>query len=235
MTTAAQQAPAKPRSGGGRPAKYQLADGTVVPGVTTVLKYKDPGALMHWAWKCGVDGKDFRQMRDEAGTVGHAVHAMIEAEIHGQSAPTLPPDLAPDMLEKIDRGFQAFADWRKMVDLEIIATETPLVSELHRFGGTFDCVALVKGVPMLGDWKTGGGVYPEVIAQLAAYRQLIRESTGRARERAPEGAFCLRVGKEFGDFHSHLYTREILDLGWERFLGAQMMFTADKSLSKVCQ
>ncbi len=40
---------------------YRTADGTQVPGVTTVLGsslgWKTPG-LIHWAWKLGTEGKD---------------------------------------------------------------------------------------------------------------------------------------------------------------------------------
>src|SRR6516225_4019637 len=36
---------------------YFIADGTKVPSVTQVIsRFKDSGALIHWAWKCGRDG-----------------------------------------------------------------------------------------------------------------------------------------------------------------------------------
>jgi hypothetical protein len=120
------------------------------------------------------------------------------------------------------------------VQLEILETETPLVSELHGFGGTFDALAIISGKVALLDWKSGSGVYPEVIAQLAAYRQLLRERAGNKRHLAPEGAHCLRVGKEMGDFHHHHYVGEILDAGWRRFLGSMAMHQEDRMLRKVC-
>ena len=55
---------------------YKLADGTKVPGVTTVIgKLKDAGPLMYWAWQQGVEGKDFRETRDAAASAGTVVHA----------------------------------------------------------------------------------------------------------------------------------------------------------------
>lgn len=221
-------------SGGGRPKTgYFARDGKRVPGVTSVLIYKDPGALMWWAWKQGSEGKDFRETRDKAADAGHAAHAMIEANIHGRPMPDRAPDL--DVQMKAEQAFEAFLEWRKGVSLQIIDTERPLVSELHRYGGTYDALAVVNGKPALLDWKSGSGIYPETIAQLAAYRELIRENCGSKRELAPEGAYCLRVGKEMGDFHHHGYTREILDLGWERFQAAKWMYTLDQTLKGVCQ
>jgi hypothetical protein len=232
-------AKAKVTTGGGRPGAYRLKDGTRVPGVTTISnKYKDPGALMAWAHKLGLEGKDFRAARDEAGAAGHLAHAWIEDSIHGLD-PRKPPPLSESVtelaIEQAQTAFEAFLEWRSMVELSVIDTERPLVSELHRIGGTFDALAIVKGKVTLLDWKSGGGVYPEVIAQLAAYRQLIRETCGNRRDLAPERACCLRVGKNSGDFHYHMYPSEILDAGWRRFMASKEMYEVDKDLSKVCQ
>ena len=38
--------------------KYEL-DGKLLPGTTTIIgKFKNSGALIHWAWKQGMDGID---------------------------------------------------------------------------------------------------------------------------------------------------------------------------------
>ena len=47
--------------------KYEL-DGRLLPGTTTIIgKFKNSGALIHWAWKQGMDGIDYRETRDQAG------------------------------------------------------------------------------------------------------------------------------------------------------------------------
>lgn len=223
----------QPTSGGGRPGVYRLKDGTRVPGVTTVLKYKDPTALMIWAHRMGQEGKDWREERDHAGSVGHIVHDWIEDALHGVAYRKV--DAPMQTLKLANNAIEAFEGWRKMVSLTPLDVERPLVSEIHSIGGTYDCLALVNGKLTLVDWKSGNHVYPETIAQIAAYRQLIRESVGNKREMAPEDSVCLRIGKEYGDFHFHSYHTEILDQGWSRFLGAKMMYDADKILGKVCQ
>jgi hypothetical protein len=49
-----------PTKGKGR-GKYRLADGTRVPSVTEILsRFKEGGALIHWAWRLGMEGEDYR-------------------------------------------------------------------------------------------------------------------------------------------------------------------------------
>src|SRR5690606_31028805 len=68
-----------------------------------------------------------------------------------------------------------FLNWRRAHDFVPILLETPLVSEEHRFGGTIDAYGLLDGAPALIDLKTGRAIYPEMVYQLAAYRQLLIE------------------------------------------------------------
>lgn len=212
-------------TGGGRPKRYKLANGEVVPGVTTINgAFKDPGPLMAWAHKLGLDGLDFRKVRDEAGDIGSLTHSMIDANIHGR-------EQDPRQHPQAATAFEAFLEWRKMVSLEVVDTERPLVSELHRYGGTYDALFKVNGRLMLGDWKSSNAIYPEHVAQLAAYRQLIRENT-KASERhlCPEEACLLRVGKQSGNFSYHYFTSATLDLAWDRFLASKFLYEADKKL-----
>ncbi len=216
-------------SGGGRPKAYLNAAGNKVPGVTTILgKFKDAGGLIHWAWQLGRDGEDYREARDAAGGIGHVVHHWIDDSIHGRPLRAVDqPKAAQDLSE---RGFEAFERWRLGVNLQILDTERPLVSELHQFGGTYDAIAMVNGAVTLLDWKTGNRVYSEHIAQCAAYRQLLREV---GKQQIQGGARLLRVGKIEGDFHDHSYPSNVLDIGWDRFLASKWLFETDKLLQKV--
>jgi hypothetical protein len=118
------------------------------------------------------------------------------------------------------------------VQLEVLETEVPLVSETYKFGGTFDAVALVAGKPKLLDWKTSNAVYGEYVAQVAAYRELLRENHVISTD-APDSALLLRIGKTHADFHLHSYPPSVLDLGWEYFKHALEMYALDKQLKKV--
>jgi hypothetical protein len=58
--------------------KYFLSDGTQVPGGSTICKIgDDPSALIHWAWKLGSEGKDYRKERDKAADIGTIAHFLI--------------------------------------------------------------------------------------------------------------------------------------------------------------
>ena len=76
-----------PTSGGGRPGVYKLADGTRVPSVTTITgRFKESGALIHWAWNLGMQQIDYKKARDDAADAGHIAHELIDAHIHGREA-----------------------------------------------------------------------------------------------------------------------------------------------------
>jgi hypothetical protein len=215
-----------PTSGGGRPGRYKTKSGEVVPGVTTVVsRFKDSAALLHWSWQCGIDGKDYRKVRDEAASVGHLTHAMVEASIHGNKPPLPPPEMSGDDALRACQAFSAFEQWRGQVKLEIIATELPLVSEMWHFGGTTDCLALVNGTMTVLDWKASNAVYPDYVIQVAAYRQLAREHGYGA-----DVAGLARFGKQYGDFTYHHWPTALLDVGWETFRYMLELYRLDKQL-----
>ena len=220
-----------PVHGGGRPTKYVNAAGKRLTGVTTVVnRFKDSGGLIHWAWKEGTEGRDYREKRDKAAETGGICHTWIDDHIHARER-TAFPNAAAEQLEQAQKGFEAFIDWASQCRLEVIETETPLISEAFQFGGTFDALALVAGKLVLFDWKTSNGVYSDYIAQVAAYRQLLRERDGV--DKAPKAAQLLRFGKEYADFHAHSYPEAVLDLGWEFFQRALVMHELDAKMKKV--
>src|SRR5439155_24146959 len=135
--------------------------------------FKESGGLVHWAWQLGIDGIDYRAARDSAGEAGSICHGWIEQHIHGDPLIDVPLPDAPELQQQAYQGYSAFCDWAESVQLEVLATEIPLVSEKYKFGGTPDALALVAGKPKLLDWKTSNAAYLEYVVQLAAYRQLI--------------------------------------------------------------
>lgn len=221
-------------SGGGRPKSYKTADGKRVPGVTTIVsRFKDSGGLIHWAWQQGIDGKNYRETRDNAADAGGIAHDMIEADILGKPTPEFLSS-SPGHVALALKALDAFRTWRDQVKLEILETEVPLISERYRYGGTLDALALVAGKVVLLDWKTSNGVYGDYISQVAAYRQLLRERQMiSAAAPVPEGAQLLRFGKDFGDFHAHYYPSEVMDYGWRFFEICREAYEIDAVLKKV--
>ena len=81
----------------------------------------------------------------------------------------------------------AFAAWLAWWDeardeLEVIATEIPIVHERFRFGGTFDALARNRAHGWLEclDWKTSSGIYLDYVYQMGGYSLLIEQRYGEA-------------------------------------------------------
>lgn len=149
-------------------------DGVRVPSVTTVLgRFKESGGLVHWAWNLGKQGKDYRTVRDEAASAGTVAHAMVEAHLRGQSE--ISTNATPEVYALARNAFVQFREWSLQTSLKVIATETPLISKVHKFGGTLDAVA-IQGETSILDWKSSNSVYPEYMAQIAAYGLLWNEN-----------------------------------------------------------
>jgi hypothetical protein len=204
---------------------YFLKDGTRVPSVTTVLsRFKDSGGLIHWAWTLGKEGKDYREVRDDAADAGTLAHEAVENWVHKQP---IVFNGKPEVVEKAQRAFGAFLEWVNQTQLVVTHTEIPLVSEKYRFGGTFDAL-LVRGKRSMGDWKTSGKVYGEYLAQVAAYGILWEENF--PDEPIDGGYHLLRFDKEYGDFHAHWWGE--LDAGKRFFLRLREAYEDDKELKK---
>jgi hypothetical protein len=184
---------------------YFLADGSRVPSVTTVIsKFKDCGGLLHWAWKLGMEGKDYRQVRDDAASAGTLAHKLVE-----QWARNEPLSITGEMevVTKAEIAFSAFKEWAAQSKLEIVQTELPLISERYRFGGTMDAV-LVNGKRSIGDWKSSNSIYPEYLVQVAAYGMLWLENF--PDQPIDGGYHLMKFSKDHPDF-AHFHWSELED------------------------
>lgn len=242
---------------------YYNAKGQRVPGVTTVLgRFKDSGALIHWANTIAyepyrrvralletiieigvvspamladakvllalpVDHCDYRVARDTAAGIGTVVHARVDAFIRGR---TFDPaeyasEAMPDPVEASAAGYGAFQLWAGSTAFQLAEGECQLVSNKFDYGGTPD-VVLVRGETTVGDWKSGD-IYPDqVLPQLAAYRELLREN-GRI---IADGGHVISINKKTGGFVHRYFTAEEMDAGWKVFMLMRQLYAAVKEL-----
>lgn len=221
-------------------AGYFLADGTRVPGTTTIIgRYKESGGLIHWAWNEGREGRELYAKRDEAANIGTAAHAMIECAINaGSEGHQLGSDVSEAALSlyglddegqrKARGAFGAYLSWASLTKLVIVAQEMSMVSERYRFGGTPDAIAiaLIEGKRSMLDWKTSNGIYPDYLIQIAAYKELWEEN--HPDQPLTGGYHLIRFAKEHGDF-SHRYYPD-LSCGWEVFKLYRAAYDFDKEL-----
>jgi hypothetical protein len=223
METAAASTPTVER-GDGRPKRgYRLANGTKVPGTTTILgRFKESGGLIRWAYKRGLDGLDLYESRDKAAEIGTIVHDAAEEHIHGSDGHALIAERAQtdEDREKCERAFGAFLRLMTNFRMKPVATEVPLISESHLFGGTLDLILEVDGKLCLGDFKTGSAVYDDHVAQLGAYAILWKEIRGESLE----GAHLFRFSKESGVMVHEDWPLELLQLGAKQFLALRKAY-----------
>lgn len=192
------------------PGRY-LIDGQPVPSVTTVLDTLNKPALPRWAARevaaYAVDhvdawglldrdaamellkGAPYRQS-SRAAARGTDIHRHAEALIHG-AADEVPPELEPYV--------EACARWMDRWAISPGLVECPVFHRTLGYAGEPDLFALSNRheEPVLVDYKTGRGVYPEAALQLAAYRyaefRLDTEGTPRL---LPEvaGTYVIHLG-----------------------------------------
>jgi hypothetical protein len=125
---------------------------------------------MHWAWRLGADGRDYREVRDDAAEAGTLAHAMIEADIRGKDRPLL-FDYPEAIAAEAGAAFASYQEWRAVTGIQLERAEVSLVSERYKYGGTYDALT-APGRRLLCDWKTSKGIYPEAVIQLGGYAVL---------------------------------------------------------------
>lgn len=210
---------ARPRFG------YHI-DGEPVFGVTTICGMLNKPALVGWAgklcteraWRAGKAGDPLPKwtdilygQRDDAASAGTLVHELFEAHLRKLPLPEVPET---DVGRAALQGFENARNWLASSGMEIEPHERPLVSTQFRYGGTPDALATDGRRLYLADWKTSAAIYAEMVIQMAAYRQLLREVEGTE----VHGVHLVRFSRDHGDFAHHFFGGDLLDTGWEVFV-----------------
>lgn len=214
-------------------AGYFLADGTKVPGVTTILgRWKESGGLLQWAFKVGQSGaRSLYEERDKAADIGTMAHAMAEADMKAGDPEAALAMFRPDedMANKARTAYGTFRKWRDGLRAEIISAEQPLVSEVHKFGGTPDFVVREPdGRLAMGDLKTSNGIYRDHLVQVAAYALVWNEH--HPDDQITGGFHVARFSKNDPDFE-HRYFTELASAA-DLFLLLRQAYDLDMALKK---
>lgn len=199
-----------------RPHQKYYVGKTMVEGVTTILGVINKPQLMHWAWKMGMDGKDYKKESGRAATIGTIAHFMCECFIRGYS-PDLSDCVASDV--RVAAGCcKKFIQFWKREGFRLSRSEAQLVSSKFMYGGTLDittkCGALI-------DIKTSKGIYEEYWYQVAAYKLLATENKIKISRH-----IIIRIGKDDAGFE--VQERPTLDREWLVFDAARRLKAAMK-------
>ncbi len=114
----------------------------------------------------GVKAAD--RARDQAATIGTAVHAGIEWQIRTALGEDAGPE--PRLPDAAAWAVESWKDWARSVQLEPLALERVVYCEDCGYAGTMDLYAQVNGIATVLDWKTSRAIYPEAFLQNVAYR-----------------------------------------------------------------
>ena len=206
---------------------YRNKEGKRIPGVTTVLKNLgwSTEPLLWWAWNEGIEGRNFRDTSQKAADAGTLAHEMIECDIKGKALPTIED---ASIKEKAETCYLNFLDWKEQINFISRFSEIHLVSETYQVGATPDCIPSIKGKLALFDWKTGSGVYPDMLCQIAAYKEIWEENNPDMPLEG--GIYLLRIGKEDASWHWHYW--QALPEAWEVFKMARKLHDLHKTLKK---
>jgi hypothetical protein len=214
-------------------AGYFLADGTKVPGTTTVLsRWKDSGGLLQWAFGVGRSGAPtLYAERDKAGDIGTLAHAMAEQRMRGGDPESALAGAPEELKGKARNAYRMFAQWLENLraEIQVVSAETPLVSEAMRVGGTPDFVIrMPNGRLAMGDIKTSNGIYRDNVIQVAAYAAIWNENF--PDDPITEGFHIARFAKEHPDFEHRFFAEA--DNALELFKLLRIAYDLDIQLKK---
>jgi hypothetical protein len=202
---------------------------TRVPSVTTVLSTLGWGSenLLTWANNLGLDGKKHTEERQKAADVGTCAHDMIDCYLHKRRMDSDP--YTPDVIEAARPAFNAYLSWAKDHRVEVLASEFPLVSSAHRYGGTPDALVRINRTEtVLLDFKTSKWLFAKHVIQVVAYLDLISECHNKYLDKA----IVLRVGKD-GVFRALTVEGESIEQGRQAFYHLLQLYKLKGPLEKL--
>jgi len=223
---------------------YKNEAGKRVPSCTTIIG-KNLGwnkeALVAWTRKVALAGIDPRKVKEDAGEIGTLTHKMIEHHIYGAKLDV--SKYSFDAVSEATNALRDYKDWEKDLNIEYLESELKIVSEDLQWGGTADAIIKIGnklnagGVyfplnsQLLLDFKTGKGVYPEAIVQVAAYYHGVMEAGYKI-----DGSIIVHILK--GDLEPGQkrivvipISQSMLDVGWKVFKCLRGLHGLEKELS----
>jgi hypothetical protein len=192
-------------------------------------------ALNIWNYNRGYEdgrlGKDqsYRKAITEAGDAGTIAHYLIECDLKGIQPDTDAFDKA--LLGLAETAYLNFLEWKASVGFKTVAIEPHLISEKHQYGLTPDCLAEIRSKLSLFDWKSGNGVYEDMLIQLEAYRHGWDEN--HPDNPITGGYHLVRLDKTSGAFT--YYYRDALPGAWEAFLALLQLHNVHKELKRLAK
>lgn len=209
--------------------RYRTADGTIVPGVTTVLGVIAKPQLVKWANNLGLQGIDSTAYVDETAKVGTLAHQMIQEHLDGPKWDR--EAYTASQIDLAENAVLSFYEWERQTGakMETLLIEKQLVSETLKYGGTIDWYGRIDGKLWLVDIKTCKTLYSEHEYQVAAYRHLLAENGLKV-----DGVRLLRVGRTNDEgFDDRILGSTMLSAGLKTFVAALDLYKANQAYERL--
>jgi hypothetical protein len=202
------------------PTGNYLLKGKKVPSVTTIIgRFKNATGLIIWSNKLGLQGINYFDELNKAAEAGTSLHDLAELHIKGEEY-QLPDD------PTVRHCFNQFLEWWNNTNYKVTWTEKKMGSKKLEVGG---CPDLLVDGKVLIDFKTSKAIYSDMIIQLSAYAELIKESEGIEIDKA----IIVRFPKEDDDTEIKEFSKEDLAVGLKQFKLLRKAFDIDKDLNKI--
>lgn len=211
-----------------RSDKHFLKNGKGIryPGVTTIVGLLDKPALIPWANRLGLQGKEVGKYVDDKADIGTLAHAMITDKMADRETDT--SDYSKKQISQAENCVISYFAWEDKHDIKPIIVEKPMVSEDCKVGGTMDIYAEVDGTKELIDLKTGNGIWGEHHIQVAAYKMILEEN-GHKVERVR----ILNIPRhETENFQELVLSPKVLEKNLEIFIHLLAIYNLRKELKK---
>lgn len=163
--------------------RFYIVGDEFYPRVTTILEALDKPALRFWYGLHGTDKAT--ELSEEAKDRGSRIHDAIERLLRGRSI-NLEKEFPDPKEKKMLLGFRNWFEEYKPTD---IIPEHTIFSHKHKIAGTLDILCKIGGEEIVIDVKTSKAIYPEYALQLAAYRNMVCETSSLK----PTKTFVLRL------------------------------------------
>jgi len=159
--------------------------------------------------------------KEAAATIGDLIHQWASDHILKEK-PEIPDD------EQVRNGVIAFLSWVKKSKIKFDSSERVVYSKKYNFAGILDATGKIDGKPVIIDFKSSKGIYNEMRYQLAAYWFADQEESGKKYDRG----YIVQFGKESGEFNALEISRQEYQKDFRAFLGALLVKTREKELTK---
>jgi hypothetical protein len=175
--------------------EYRIKNGTLVPGVTTVLGIMNKPALGKWMWQCGKDGVPWPIPKEATAGVGTIAHYKIHCFLSDEKE-EYGTGWEEEHIKTAQIPFEKFYDYYSSRGGVAILSEYSMVHETHGYGGTMDLLVETREGIELWDIKTSKAIYEENYIQLAAYKMLLdQDSKYRHMKIKPLVVLCTKDGQ----------------------------------------